>query len=223
MDNLVIGTGQIGTAISAILNCEGIDINQTPERKTYKYLHICFPYSDKFIEYVEQYQDRFSPDKIIVHSTVPIGTCKKINAVHSPVRGVHPDLEEGIRTFTKFFGGEDAYECATLFREKGISVHITQNSDDTEALKLWDTTIYGVNILLEKEIYKFCQKNGLDFNLVYTESAKTYNEGYEKLGHPEFKKYILKHMPGEIGGHCILPNIELLESKVVQWFYDQAN
>lgn len=86
MDNLVIGCGEIGTAISAILNCEGIDINQTPEKKTYKYLHICFPYSEKFIEYVEQYQDRFSPDKIIVHSTVPIGTCKKLNVVHSPCR-----------------------------------------------------------------------------------------------------------------------------------------
>lgn len=220
MDNLVIGCGEIGTAISKILDCEGIDINQTPDFKTYKCLHICFPYSEKFIEYVENYRERFSPDYIIVHSTVPVGTCKKMNVVHSPVRGVHPELEEGIRTFVKYFGGDEAYSCSRIFADRGLTVHITSNSDDTEAMKIWDTTVYGVNILLEKEIHKFCQKNGLDFDLIYTEANKTYNEGYEKLGHPEFKKYNLKHMPGEIGGHCILPNIKLLESKVTNWFND---
>ena len=222
MDNLVIGVGQIGTAISAILNCEGIDYGQVADKKTYKYLHICFPYSENFEKYVEEYKKQYSPDKIIVHSTVPVGTCRKINAVHSPCRGIHPNLEEGIRTFVKFFGGEGSYECAKIFSELGIKTMITPSSEDTEAMKLWDTTIYGINILIEKEIYKYCQENGVDFNIVYTEANKSYNEGYEKLGHPEYKKYILKHVPGVIGGHCVLPNIELLESKVIQWFYDQT-
>lgn len=218
--SLCVGVGQIGTAISAILECEGIDVNEVARYKTYKYLHICFPYSDRFAEYVENYRDLYSPDHIIIHSTVPLGTCSKLGVVHSPVRGVHPKLEEGIRTFVKFFGGLGAYECSQLFAEKGIPVSITHDASNTEAMKLWDTTVYGVNILLEKEIYKFCKQNGLDFDIVYTKSNETYNKGYEKLGHPEFKKYILKHMEGEIGGHCILPNIELLESKIIQWFYD---
>ena len=220
MDNLVIGTGEIGTAICKILQCEGIDINQKPEKKTYKYLHICFPYSDKFVEYVDNYRELYSPDYIIIHSTVPIGTSRKCNATHSPVRGIHPFLEEGIRIFVKFFGGEGAYVVSQIFIDKDIKVYITPDQETTEALKLWDTTVYGVNILLEKEIHKFCQKNGVDFNVIYTEANKTYNEGYEALGCPQFKKYILNHMPGEIGGHCILPNIKLLDSKVVNWFND---
>ena len=220
MDNLVIGLGEIGTALTKILKCDGIDRDTKAEHKTYKYIHICFPYSENFVEYVRQYQELYSPKLTIIHSTVPVGTSRQCNAVHSPVRGIHPYLEDGIRTFVKYFGGKDAYEASLIFSELGIKIGLTFNSENTEAMKLWDTTIYGVNILLEKEIYEYCKINGLDFDFVYTNANKTYNDGYEKLGFPQFKKYILKHIEGKIGGHCILPNIELLKSKVVDWFYD---
>ena len=38
-----------------------------------------------------------------------------------------------------------------------------------------------------------------------------YNEGYEKLGEPQFKKYVLEYMPGPTGGHCVNPNHKILE------------
>jgi hypothetical protein len=59
-------------------------------------------------------------------------------------------------------------------------------------------------------------KNKVNFDLVYTDSCKTYNEGYEKLGHPEYKKYILKHMKGKIGGHCVLNNLKFLDSPIAR-------
>lgn len=210
---IVIGLGEIGKAIQKILNCDGTDI-QKQEKQHYDVIHICFPYSDKFIEETKKYQELFTPNLIIIHSTVPVGTSTKLNAVHSPVRGKHPDLEGGIRTFVKYFGGEKSKEAAKIFYDLGIAVSDNHSAETTEAMKIWDTTQYGLNILMEKEIKNFCEKNNVDFNIVYTEANKTYNEGYEKLGNPEYKKFILKHHDGKIGGHCVISNLDFLDSNI---------
>lgn len=212
VSSLVIGTGEVGSAIAKILGCEGIDKNQQASQKTYKFLHICFPYTENFIEYVKAYQDEYSPDCTIIHSSIPLGTTRKLNATHSPIRGIHPHLEEGIRTFVKYFAGEGSEMAMELFQSKGIKCTWVADVETVEAMKIWDTTMYGLNILIEKEMYKYCQKNGLNFDILYTHSNLTYNEGYEKLGHPEFKKYVLKHMEGPIGGHCIKENARLLDN-----------
>lgn len=223
MENIVIGLGEVGTAIASILECEGIDVNQEADNKSYKTIHICFPYSENFVEYVKQYQEKYSPEYTIIHSSVPVGTSIQCNAVHSPVRGIHPFLEKGIRTFVKYFGGSDAYECAEVFKNKGIDVFITPSSNDTEALKLWDTTQYGLNILIEKEIHKFCKENQLDFDLIYTQANITYNKGYNELGYPQFTKYVLEHREGEIGGHCVIPNSKLIDSPLSELLWNTKN
>lgn len=217
MRNLVIGLGQIGTAIQAILGCDGYDPfkDQTAEGK-YEVLHICFPYSESFNEDVIAYSEMFEGEYIIIHSTVPVGTARKLDAVSSPCRGIHPHLEEGIRTFVKFFGGKEAVLTADIFFDKGIDVISVVDSDSVEAMKLWDTTIYGLNIVLEKEIYRYCKEHRLDFDLVYKWANTTYNDGYEKLKRPEYKKYILEHKDGPIGGHCIIPNCDLMDSWVTK-------
>lgn len=220
-DQLVIGTGEIGQAMLSILGCYGYDKADAGEPlKTFKVLHICFPFSEEFVASVREYVFLFNADLVIVHSTVPLGTCDPEGWVHSPVRGVHPDLELGIRTFVKFFGGARAHDAAAIFREKGIKTYTTPDAKDTEALKLWDTTIYGWNILIEKAIRNYCDVHGLDFALVYTLANATYNEGYALLGKPQFSKYVLKDFPGPIGGHCILPNLELLEDPIARIMKD---
>jgi hypothetical protein len=211
--NLVIGLGEVGTAIQNILNCDGHDAGSLKTDK-YQTLHICFPYSEKFLDHVINYQEYYGADLVIVHSTVPVGTCSKIGAVHSPVRGIHPHLEAGIRTFVKYFGGEQANKAAKIFADLGLTTKTTPRSETTEALKLWDTTIYGWNIILEKFIHEWCEDKGLDFEMIYTDANKSYNAGYEQLGHPEYKKYILKHFDGPIGGHCVVQNANLLDSQI---------
>lgn len=220
ISNLVVGLGEVGQALQIILKCDGYDTKSyglNKLEKHYDILHICIPYSEEFIETVQNYQQRFTPIHTIIHSSVPIGTSRQCRAVHSPIRGIHPNLEEGIRTFTKYFGGEGAMFCAQLFQSKGIEkIRIATKSEDTEALKLWDTTIYGLNILIEKEIYNFCQKNNLNYDLIYGHANNSYNVGYEELSHPEFKKYTLEHREGPIGGHCIIPNAKLLDSPLAK-------
>lgn len=225
LKHLVIGRGEIGSAIAKILECDSYDRGDGEfylfsevdgTNKHYDVIHVCFPFSESFVHDVSIYEKALNAELVIVHSTVPVGTCDPHKWIHSPCRGIHPHLEEGIRTFVKFFGGEWASAAAPFFRDKGIHTMITYTARETEALKLWDTAIYGWNILIEKAIKAYCEKNKLDFNVVYKLANLTYNEGYEKLGHPEFKKYILKDFPGPIGGHCIQENWELLDSPITE-------
>ena len=124
--------------------------------------------------------------------------------------GVHPNLEEGIRTFVKYFGGKAAWVPAEEFKKLGIDVHYTATAKTTEALKLWDTTQYGILITLQKEIYAYCKRNQVDFSQVYTHANQTYNEGYTKLGKPEVVRPFLDQQDGPIGGHCVIPNANIL-------------
>lgn len=213
-NHLVIGLGEVGSAIKSILECDGLDIYKSvyPTEDLYGILHICFPYTESFESDVIHYREKYGATLVIIHSTVPIGTSEKLEAVHSPVRGIHPDLEKGIRTFVKYFGGARAFEAAQFFVSKGILCKVVDHSRDTEAAKLWDTTQYGAMILLEKEIHSFCEKNGLDFDLIYGDFNQTYNAGYQALGMPHVVRPYLKHIEGPIGGHCVIPNAKLLDS-----------
>lgn len=211
--NLVVGLGEVGLAIQSILKCDGHDpIKKISSSGRYNVLHICFPYFDGFEKQVEEYKNQFGADLVIIHSSVAIGVSSKIGAVHSPIRGVHPNLEKSIRTFVKLFGGPKAKEASKIFESFGVKTLTTEKSENTEAMKLWDTTQYGAMIMLNKEIYEFCQKNNLDFDVVYTEANKSYNEGYVKMGMPFVVRPYLKHMEGKIGGHCVIPNSHLLDS-----------
>lgn len=215
-NNLVIGLGQIGSAIRSILKCDGIDLgNHT--KKHYDVIHICIPYSKTFVKSVRKYQKLFTPKITVIHSTVPVGTSDKLGAVYSPCRGKHPNLEKGIRTFEKLFAGKQAKKASHIFLSKGIKVKIHKDTKTAEAFKLWDTTQYGFNIILEKEIHKYCTKNKLDFDVIYTWGNETYNKGYKKLGHPEYTKYVLKHVDGKLGGHCVVQNTPLLGGRIAKF------
>ncbi len=221
--HLVVGLGQIGSAVRTILaekyDVTGIDAKDSVGGK-FDVLHICIPGGlPDFDGIVRKYQKQYlaGGGLTVIHATVSLGTSDRLGAVHSPVRGIHPDLVGGIKTFVKYFGGSRADEAAKIFADLGITTKTAAKALDTEAGKLWDTTQYGWNIVLEKLIKKWCAENGVDFDLVYSDFNKTYNEGYEKLGHPEYKKYILKHHDGKIGGHCVLQNCDLMDNAITEF------
>jgi UDP-N-acetyl-D-mannosaminuronate dehydrogenase len=214
--HLIVGYGQVGKSLGKVLGKhEWIDQNKSSGwwGKQIDVVHICIPYKNK--EDFEQ-EVRFwdTGELVIVHSSVPVGTCDALGVVHSPICGVHPHLAEGIRTFVKYFGGKNAKKAAKIFSDLGIKTHVFKEARTTEAMKLWSTTQYGKMIMLEKEIWEWCQKNHLNFDDVYTRSNKDYNEGYMKLGMPQVVRPYLKHVPGPIGGHCVLPNAKLLGVKL---------
>ena len=209
----VIGLGEIGSALKTVFKADGED----PFKKEfaplthYDYLHIAFPYSNEFLNEVKQYQKKFTPKYTIIHSTVPIGVSGLCNANHSPVRGVHPNLVDGILTFKKFIGGPDCWEIAKEFKHFRLNCLCVRDAKHTEAMKLIDTTQYGIQIMMNKIIHEWCEKYGVDFNIVYTLGNETYNDGYSKMFRPEVVRPYLKYMEGKIGGHCVLPNALLLQ------------
>jgi hypothetical protein len=212
MKNLIIGNGEVGKALQEVFDCDIRDLENT-DFKDYDVIHVAFPYSKKFMKEVKEYQRFYKPKYTVIHSTVPVGTSDKLGANHSPVTGVHPKLAESIKTFTKFIGGKDSSILAEEFQKYGINAVAVLRPEETEAGKLYNLLTYGINILIEKEIHKFCVDNGLDYNVVYKDFVKMYNEGYEKLGMNHIKMYELEHKEGGIGGHCIIKNGSLLKTK----------
>lgn len=210
MNQLVIGCGEVGSAVADLLGADRCDVNVSAPKSVYGVLHICYPFSDSFVDSVGEYRSRFLADLVVIHSTVPIGTSRTCGAVHSPVRGKHPDLIGGLKAFVKYFGGSRAKEAAALFSDK-CPTYCVPDQETTEALKIWDTTVYGVNIALEKEIHRWCEENGVDFGVVYEHANRTYNDGYRNLGYPDYSKYVLKHADGKIGGHCVVPNVRFID------------
>jgi len=227
MKSLIIGAGEVGKGLHKVIGGQIMDRPPCDLKKgmrcgicrpcwnsfeSFDIIHICFPYSKRFVSTVRKYQSKYKPKYTVIHSTVPVGTSIKLNAIHSPIRGVHPYLAKGIRTFVKYFGGPNAKKVARYYK-KYFPVKAVNDSDTVEALKLWDTTMYGAMILLNKEIYKWCRDNGVDFDLVYTHATKSYNDGYRLLGRPEVVRPYLKHKAGKIGGHCVFQNTKLFKSK----------
>lgn len=224
--HLIIGTGQVGSALFEVLydkyDVTGIDIDRFALEE-FDVIHICIPYVDGFVTSVTNYKLQYlAPGGlVIIHSSVAVGTSNRLGAVHSPIRGVHPNLAKGIRTFTKFFGGLRSGEAADIFRDLGIQCVTTPDARNTEALKLWDTTYYGWNIVFEKAVHEYCEKHGLDFNVVYTRANRTYNTGYRRLDMPEVSRPVLDHREGPIGGHCVIPNAKILDSEIADFILEQ--
>lgn len=220
--HLIAGYGEVGKGLHEVLKYAQVLIQDQDkgcdqEQTKVDVLHVCFPYSEQFADLVKRYQEKFEPNITIVHSTVPVGTCDALEVVHSPIRGVHPNLAEGIKTFTKYFGGKGSYEAAMLFAKMGIGVMYFDKASITEAIKLWDTTQYGWMIILEKMIYDWCKAQGFTDQEawdIYGQANNDYNKGYWILGRKDVQRPLLKHVGGPIGGHCVLPNLELLDSEI---------
>lgn len=216
MKTLVIGMGQIGTAIYDILSGHySVHFKHKGDGAEYEDIevaHICFPYSDEFVSEVKRYQEMYKPKYTVIHSTVPVGTSRQCNAIHSPVRGIHPNLKSGILTFTKFLGGEQASEVADYFRRANIDVYIFDKPETTELMKLESTLCYGKDIEFTKQVKRDCDKHGVPFS-AWTIWVDTYNKGFGKLGHKEFTRPNLIPIMKKIGGHCVLSNCDLLKNK----------
>jgi len=216
--DLIVGMGEVGRALLGVLSEHYLILTHDKkwgqrgtEFEKINLLHVCFPYSDDFVDEVKRYQQKYNPKYTIIHSTVPIGTSRLCNALHSPVMGVHPHLVEGLLTYTKFIGGEKAGEVADYFRRTGMKVFITDRQETTELAKIESTNWYGVLIEKTKDTKRLFDKYNLPFEFFFL-WQRDYNEGSVKLGHPENQRPLLIPQEGRIGGHCVLPNSKLIDT-----------
>jgi UDP-N-acetyl-D-mannosaminuronate dehydrogenase len=209
---LVIGEGEVGTALAKHLGCHSRDLEDPGTLlEEYDVVHIAYRWSNKFVHQTQIYAEQYSAGLVVVHSTVPMGTCDSQGWVHSPVRGKHPDLLAGVETFKKHFGGAQAQQAADLLDQWWPHSQIHSKAATTEAGKLYELVQYGMEIMMEKEIYNFCEHYDLPFEEVYTQFGNSYNDGWEWLAHYEFCKPVLKHVPGPVGGHCVIAGARMLQ------------
>lgn len=212
--HLIIGVGEVGEALRNVLyNYYFVDTKDKEDliSKKIDIIHICYRYNKNFIKSVKEYQKIYKPKYTIIHSSVPVGTSRKCNAIHSPIIGQHPFLEEGIKTFPKMIGGEKASEVADCFRKAGLKVILFDKQETTESAKLFLTEYYRICIEFTKQVKRYCDKYNLNFHEVYTIPNQIYNYGYEKLGHKEFIHSILQPIMTKIGGHCVMNNKKLIK------------
>ncbi len=219
----ILGFGEVGQAIAKFYKKPLIkDLKRKDDFSGVQILHVCIPWNDKFISTALKEIKSTNPELVIIHSTIIPGTTKKIakaiskriNVVHSPIRGIHPYLYEGVKTFVKYIGADsqEAGKAAQSHLESlGIKTKVFYPSSTTELGKLLDTSYYGVCIAWHAEMAEMCKKFGVNFEAAVRDFNKTYNEGYAKLGMPQVVRPVLFSPRGGIGGHCIVPNAKILK------------
>lgn len=220
----ILGLGEIGKALCSLYRDKGIKVYKKDLIKTdvgFKDLHvlnICLPYTDDFVSTVSEQINKTTPQLVIIHSTTPVGTTRKIanlhqcSIVHSPVIGSHPFIKKSLKTFVKFIGS-DNNKATTLIRKHfkllGLKCRVLGNYETTELAKLLCTTYYGLCIAWHGYMDHTCEKYNVDFNTL-AHWNKNYNNGYNKLKLSKYTRPILTPPVNGIGGHCVIPNAALL-------------
>lgn len=230
----ILGFGEVGQAVAKFYKNPRFrnryggqakikDLKRDDGLESVEILHICIPWSKNFISIVQQEIKAIRPELTIIHSTVPVGTTKKIisglprvcrKVVHSPIRGIHPYLYEGIKIFVKYIGADNkkAGEVAKKHLESlGIKTKLFMPSATTEIGKLLDTAYYGLVIAWHGEMKKLCDKYAIDFDKAVADFNLTYNEGYKKLGKLNVLRPVLYPPKEGIGGHCVVENAAILK------------
>ncbi len=210
---LVVGIGEVGGPLAQVLESNGPVLRHDLEPLNFDdpigVMHICIPFreSGPFCAIVADYVRRFAPELTIINSTVIPGTTRMVEQMtgrsvcYSPVRGKHVEMASAMRTYRKFVAGSDPAavdRAENHFREAGL---VTQRMSSPEALelaKLAETTYFGVIIAFAQELNRYAAGVGVDYGEL-----------------PEFFKEInflprAAYYPGFIGGHCVIPNINLL-------------
>lgn len=226
MTDIVIGLGEVGTAILKLLKTKykayGYDSNMPSRnyknliRRKFEYMHICYPYSDNFVDTFEEYLITFDPDIVVVHSTVPIGTCSMLSVgferlVYSPIRGIHPDLFDHIKQFPKYLAHPRDRNLLNKVRHHFGNAGIKNTKtiheyEQLEFMKLISTTYYGVLISWAQQIQMQCWENKWNYHDV-TDFYKEHRYVYD--GEKGLKPVL--YGTEEIGKHCVLQNLPLLE------------
>lgn len=210
---IVLGLGEVGRPILDIASRHhrtvGIDIAPPTEPiERVDVMHVCYPFEIKdFVGETARYIERFRPALTVVNSTVGVGTTRAIAertgapVVHSPVRGKHARMREELLGYTKFVGALDpasGKRASEHFESLGMRTRTLASPEATELAKLLETTYFGLLIAWAQELERYGDQAGVDYNEI--------TSFYEEIKFFPSTRYF----PGVIGGHCVMPNIEIL-------------
>ncbi|MEM3065369.1 MAG: hypothetical protein QW177_08360 [Candidatus Nitrosotenuis sp.] len=219
--DIVIGLGEIGKPILQLLSnakpTVGYDIKKElmDEKKFLEYdsldtdfLHICIPFSKKFVSNVLALVKQFNPKGIVIHSTIEPNTTKKLQqklsipVIYSATRGVHKRMLYDLKRYTKFYAIENDApnsKWAVLTYKKtlqkcGVKTKQMSSPITLELAKIiCDTSYYGWLIAYAQLSNMIAINNKVNYDEMWSFA----DEIHKFLGNRP------KMYPGIIGGHCL--------------------
>jgi len=229
--DMVAGIGEIGKPILKLLSKNnivvGFDLNPDlmDERKFERYqnlktsfLHIAIPVRGKFINNVLKLCKKFQPECIVIHSTIKPGTTEELQGkltipvIYSATRGVHKRMIYDLKRYTKFFvisasaprGKWASTTYVKMMKQCGIKTKKMSKPETLELAKIiCDTSYLGWLVNYAQLSNMIAIQHGVDYDEMWSFS----DEIQEFLGNRP------KMFPGIIGGHCVIPNIDLIDNK----------
>ena len=225
MTDVILGMGEVGYTIFELLTmrgyiCAGIDAD-TSRNKNYspgskvpnpEFLHVCIPGDMSQFESVvlECIDNNRGLEAIMIHSTVKPGTAALLQSkasmpvVSSPARGVHRRFLADMQRYTKFAATDVNLDKSLVsgIEDRFKKVRWMSNTKTVEFAKiLTDTTYYGWLINYAQLTKMICNKEEMN----YDEMWMFAEEIHKYLGNRP------KMYPGIIGGHCVIPNLALVD------------
>jgi UDP-N-acetyl-D-mannosaminuronate dehydrogenase len=231
--DVVVGLGEIGLPILKLISKKetvvGYDLNKKlmDEKKFNEFdiiptsfLHLAIPVTKKFNLNVISLFKKFQPECIVIHSTIPPGTVekiqKKINSpvIYSATRGVHKRMLKDIKRYTKFFviskNAPRKKWATTTYTKKmknyGVKTKQMSKPETLELAKiLCDTSYLGWLINYSQITNVIAKSHSVNYDEMWTFS----DEIHQILGNRP------KMFPGFIGGHCVIPNLDLINNSTL--------
>ena len=212
--SLVIGLGEVGSALVTVLEAAGPvlvhDVDPIDIFEPVGVMHICFPYynAEQFKSAAESYIRRFDPVLVVINSTVVPGTTRDVARAtgaaiaYSPIRGKHVKMAEDLRRYTKFVSGltpDVTRRAEESFQAAGMRTAAMDCPETLELAKLAETTYFGLQITFAQELNRFASRLGADYSMA--------TKFFKEIDFLPRQHYF----PGVIGGHCVIPNIHLLQ------------
>ena len=231
--DVVAGIGEIGKPILKLLSKQnitvGFDLNPDlmDQRKFQRYknlqtsfLHITIPVTGKFINNVLKLDKKFQPECIVIHSTIKPGTTKKLQeklsipVIYSATRGIHKRMIYDLKRYTKFFvisenaprGKWASSRFVKLMKRCGIKTKKMSKPETLELAKIiCDTSYLGWLVNYAQLSNRIAIQYGIDYDEMWSFS----DEIHKFLGNRP------KMYPGYIGGHCVIPNLNLINNETL--------
>ena len=228
--DVVAGIGEIGKPILKLLSKDnivvGFDLNHDlmDDKKFERYkilkvsfLHIAIPATDKFINNILNLYKKFQPECIVIHSTIKPGITEKLQGklpipvIYSATRGVHKSMLKDLKRYTKFFAicsiSPRKQWAISSFSKKmklcGIKTKKMSKPETLELAKIICDTSYLGWLVNYAQVSNLIAKN---YDVNYDEMWSFSDEIHKFLGNRP------KMYPGYIGGHCVIPNLDLVYS-----------
>jgi len=231
--HLVIGLGEIGGPILQLLSKHvltvGYDINQKLMNKKkfdnlksldIEFIHVCIPFTNKFNSTIKKFFDEFNPQGIVIHSTIAPNTIKNLQQtipipiIYSATRGVHKRMLNDLKRYTKFYAIEPkaprekwaTTKFSSLMKKCGVKTKKLSTPLTLELAKIVvDTSYYGWLINYAQLSNLIAIQNKINYDEMWSFA----DEIHKILGNRP------KMFPGFIGGHCVIPNLELISDKTL--------